>query len=329
MNLTDPNSDSRPEDAPDEPAAAEPSWAPPDPESYAWPAAGDPLVSMEPVTDEWQTVAPVAPRRPALIPHLGHTAVFFLLLIPSLVGAYIISFLIFLTIIRPHTLHAVMAQIAHEVRYAIGIQAIWYLVLWALAAMVFAIWWRKPLTEGIHWNASAAKRWFFQLGLTGVMLGLLVSIAGNFLPMPKAPPILEDLTKSPMGAWMLMIFGISLAPLTEELAFRGFILPSFINTFRWFEQRGSISESAVRSIGVPVSIVLTSIPFALMHAQQVSFSWGPVLLIGVVSIVLCIVRLRNNSVAAGVVVHACYNLTLFMGLLIQTDGFRHLEKLRG
>jgi membrane protease YdiL (CAAX protease family) len=80
---------------------------------------------------------------------------------------------------------------------------------------------------------------------------------------------------------------------------------------------------------VPVSIVLTSIPFALMHAQQVSFSWGPVLLIGVVSVVLCVVRLRNNSVAASVVVHAFYNLTLFTGLLIQTDGFRHLEKLKG
>ena len=33
-------------------------------------------------------------------------------------------------------------------------------------------------------------------------------------------------------------------------------------------------------------------------------------------------------VAAGFLVHACYNLTLFTGLLIQTDGFKHLDKLK-
>jgi membrane protease YdiL (CAAX protease family) len=55
---------------------------------------------------------------------------------------------------------------------------------------------------------------------------------------------------------------------------------------------------------------------------------GAVLLIGCVSVILCIVRLATDSVAAGVVVHACYNLTLFSGLLYQTDWFRHLDKLK-
>jgi membrane protease YdiL (CAAX protease family) len=45
-------------------------------------------------------------------------------------------------------------------------------------------------------------------------------------------------------------------------------------------------------------------------------------------VILCIVRLMTDSVAAGVVVHACYNLTLFSGLLYQTDWFRHLDKLK-
>jgi CAAX protease family protein len=34
-----------------------------------------------------------------------------------------------------------------------------------------------------------------------------------------------------------------------------------------------------------------------------------------------------NSVAAGVIVHAAYNFTLFAGVLYQTGGFRHLDKL--
>lgn len=147
--------------------------------------------------------------------------------------------------------------------------------------------------------------------------------------MPKAPPILKDLTNSTVGAWMLMAFGITLAPLTEELAFRGFLLPSLVNVFRWLERRGSMSEASVRALGIPIAIVLTSIPFAMVHAEQVSGSWGPLLLIGMVSVVLCIVRLATDSVACSFVVHACYNLTLFSGLLVQTDFFRHLDKLKG
>jgi hypothetical protein len=64
-----------------------------------------------------------------------------------------------------------------------------------------------------------------------------------------------------------------------------------------------------------------------MHSPQVSHAWGPLVLIGSVSIVLCVVRLTMNSVAAGVIVHAAYNFTLFAGVLAQTGGFRHLERL--
>ena len=76
-----------------------------------------------------------------------------------------------------------------------------------------------------------------------------------------------------------------------------------------------------------MSILLTSIGFALMHSAQLSHAWGPLLLIGMVSVVLCIVRLVSDSVAAGAVVHAAYNFTLFAAMLVQTGGFRHLEKL--
>lgn len=289
---------------------------------YTWPAGGQPLVAMEPV-------APIPPRKTGLIPNVGHTAVFGLLLIPAAFIAYLVSIFIFLAIIHPHTLRAVMMHVQHQIRFAIAIQVVLYLVLWGLAALVFSLWWQRPFAQGVQWNFPAAGRWFFRLAGTGVLLGLVVALAGNFLPMPKTPPILEDIKESQIGAWMLFLFGISLAPLTEELAFRGFLLPSLINIFRWLERRGSMGEAGVRRVGIPLSIVLTSIPFALMHAQQVSFSWGPILLIGLVSVVLCIVRLRASSVAAGVVVHASYNFMLFAALLIQTDGFRHLSKLKG
>jgi hypothetical protein len=36
-----------------------------------------------------------------------------------------------------------------------------------------------------------------------------------------------------------------------------------------------------------------------------------------------------DSLAASVLVHAAYNLTLFLGILVETGGFRHLDKLSG
>lgn len=293
----------------------------PESAGYLWHPIEPPLAQIE-------LVPPPPPAPPKLIPNIGHVAVFLLLVIPSLIGGYLVAlFALYAT--HPHVrIPVLMGEISRNVMYAICMQAAIYVVLWVLAALVFSLWWNRSFAEGIHWNLSTALHRALLLAGLGVVSGLAITIAGNFLPMPKAPPILEDLTKSPAGAWTLMIFGVTLAPLTEELAFRGFLLPSLVNVFRWLERRGMISAAALRYGGIPFSIVLTSIPFALMHAQQVSDSWGPVLLIGCVSMILCIVRLRTDSVAAGVLVHACYNLTLFSGLLYQTDWFRHLDKLK-
>lgn len=295
--------------------ASVPGNAPP--EGYLWHPLQPPPVPFEP---------PAPPLPPKLIPSLGHTILFFVLLVPTFVAGFVLTFLILLLLLHPVSPGALVHQM-NEVRYAIPMQAVAYGLQWGLSALIFGLLWRMTFREGIHWHAVQAQRWFLRLVLLGAATGLIITLAGNFLPMPKAPPILEDLTKSTSGAWMLMVFGITLAPLTEELAFRGFLLPGLVNVFRWLERRGLVSEATVRSIGVPIAVILTSIPFAMLHAQQVSDSWGPLLLIGMVSVVLCIVRLAANSLAASVVVHAAYNFTLFAALLAQTDGFRHLEKL--
>jgi membrane protease YdiL (CAAX protease family) len=126
---------------------------------------------------------------------------------------------------------------------------------------------------------------------------------------------------------MMLFFGVSIAPFMEELAFRGFLLPGLVHAFQWLMRQQVLSPQAFSWITLPLSVVLTTVPFALLHAEQVSSAWGPLLLIGLVSIALCAVRLRLRSLAASTVVHAAYNLTLFAGILLQTDGFQHLERL--
>jgi membrane protease YdiL (CAAX protease family) len=76
-----------------------------------------------------------------------------------------------------------------------------------------------------------------------------------------------------------------------------------------------------------VGSVLTSIPFALLHVDQQGHALGPFLLLILVSLILCMVRLKTRSLAASTLVHACYNFILFSVEFIATGGFRHFDKM--
>jgi hypothetical protein len=76
-----------------------------------------------------------------------------------------------------------------------------------------------------------------------------------------------------------------------------------------------------------VGSLLTSLPFAAMHAEQIAHSFGPLVLLYCVSLVLCFVRLATRSLAASTLVHASYNFLLFFFMLVGTGGFKHLDKM--
>ncbi|ACO32397.1 MAG TPA: CPBP family intramembrane metalloprotease [Acidobacterium sp.] len=279
-------------------------------------------------------IAP-APKLPPLRPNLLHTLLFFfiafvMLLLGQLIAAVVYQLLTLGT--QAHlSLSAAYQITASDPRLSIPTQAAIYGALVMLAVIVFSGLWLSPFWETLEWRASRARRFFFPLLLVGLLTGVAIGALGNSLPMPmpKNPPILHEMSTSTLGAWFLLVFGITAAPMTEELAFRGFLLPSLLNIFKWLERRGVSNAQVTRWIGIPVSILLTTIPFTLLHAEQVSDSWGPLVLIGVVSVVLCVVRLSMKSVACGAVVHAAYNFTLFAGVVYQTSGFQHLNKLMG
>jgi len=160
----------------------------------------------------------------------------------------------------------------------------------------------------------AALQWNWPQNITpylggGVVLSLSLQLLAHVLPMPKNLPI-DTFFRTPAEAWALTIFGITLAPLMEELFFRGFLYPVL-----------------ARGVGLTAAIFVTGFAFALLHGSQLMFSWGPVLVIFLVGTVLTMVRAYKNSVAASVLVHVAYNGTLSVLMFVGTDGFRHLEKL--
>jgi membrane protease YdiL (CAAX protease family) len=94
----------------------------------------------------------------------------------------------------------------------------------------------------------------------------------------------------------------------EELFFRGFLYPVL-----------------ARRTGIPTAVLFTAVPFGLMHYLQYR-SWGAVLIITLVGVVLTLVRVATKSVAASFLVHVGYNGTLMTLAAVATDGFRHMDK---
>jgi uncharacterized protein len=157
----------------------------------------------------------------------------------------------------------------------------------------------------IRWNwPHAGWRWL----TLGVLLLLSINVVAHFLPMPKSTPFDQFFAK-PRDAYVISLFAVTLGPLMEELFFRGLLYPVL-----------------ARRLGVVAGVLLTALPFGLMHMFQYGYAWGVVLLIFLMGVACTVVRAVTGSVAASFLVHVGYNATEMFLLMLTTDGFRHMEK---
>jgi hypothetical protein len=269
---------------------------------------------------------------PTRIPHLGHLA----LLIALATIGLMCSTVLVLAGVHFHLFGvASLDQAKIDVHYTLGSTVTLYLVTFAAALFVFPLVWHTSFFAGIQWNWPEARRLRWRLFVVGCICFLLAMLDEVLLPGPSNAPI-DEMFRSPGAAWMMLAFGVTLAPFFEEIAFRGFLLPALATAWDWAIEQGTgkparpLDENGHPQWSVfamAVASVFTSLPFAALHADQQGHALGPFLLLVAVSLVLCAVRLRTRSVAASVLVHASYNLLLFSLMLLGTGGFRHLDKM--
>jgi membrane protease YdiL (CAAX protease family) len=203
--------------------------------------------------------------------------------------------------------HTALGEIARVPLVSVAGQSVAYLLILAYMYVLVTRERRRPdFLAAIHWNWPSNVAVYV---VAGFALSLGLQVLAHFLPIPKELPI-DNFFRTPAEAWALSILSVTLAPLMEELFFRGFLYPVL-----------------ARRLGLPIAVFVTALGFALLHVAQLGRAWGPVLVIFLVGIVLTIVRAKTNSVAAGVLIHMAYNGTITVAMFAATDGFRHLEKL--
>ena len=183
-----------------------------------------------------------------------------------------------------------------------------------LAYVVIVIFMHRVATRrGQKFLPSTRWSWPQSSWVGYAVLGAIVAISGQMLsallPIPKSLPI-DQFFRSRSDAYLMAAFGVTVAPFVEEMFFRGFLYPVL-----------------ARRVGMFLGVVLTAAPFALVHASQLGEAWGPVLVLFIVGLVLTGVRAATKSVAASMLVHIGYNLTLFTMLFFASDHFRHLERI--
>lgn len=150
----------------------------------------------------------------------------------------------------------------------------------------------QSFLEAIHWYRNYNFSNGFLIAL-GAMLAISVLVVSSFFP-PDTPPPIERLLSSTSAMWVFAIFGIGIAPLFEEIIFRGFLF-KVLSDMR----------------GVAVAVPVTAFLFALLHVPQLWGSWAGVALVFLVGYILSLMRERSNSLIPSLIIHTSYNGMLF------------------
>jgi CAAX protease family protein len=186
---------------------------------------------------------------------------------------------------------------AGEAATTLAFQSFMYVFLLGALYLLISFRYRRPFWSSIGWTFPIPDA--PRLLALGTALAIGLSTLGVLLHAPLVHSPIEDMITSRASLAVVMVFGVFLAPIFEEMLFRGFLLPLL-----------------ARSLGPWIGILLTTLPFALLHGPQNAWAWQQVVLIGVAGAVFGYVRYRTGSTSASFLLHAAYNATGFLGFMI-------------
>jgi len=178
----------------------------------------------------------------------------------------------------------------------VAFQVLLYLLLTMVLYFLIASRYRRPFWRSLGWIFEFRGAWLCIL--LGPLLALGIGLLSATLRAPGDPSI-KNLITDRTSTIAIVFFGSFAGPIFEEMVFRGFLQPLL-----------------ARSLGAWLAILVTDIPFALLHGPGFGWAWQSVGLIGLAGLVLGFVRYRTGSTVASSLVHIGYNATFFVGFLM-------------
>ncbi len=211
----------------------------------------------------------------------------------------------------PHTgwerlLNQVIERNQYNAFFAVPVQVTYYLLLLLL---LYAVVRRRGLPFG---PTLALRRLTpapaLLILITGFTLALVIQMA-NFLHPPEKDLAIERLMSTQAAAELVIVAGVLVAPLVEELLFRGYIYTLLEGLW-----------------GTNLAVVTSGLLFGALHFPQLWPAYFQMALLCVVGLIFSLTRARTGSTTASICLHFAYNGTISL-LFLLSPGYHALPAL--
>ncbi len=257
--------------------------APPEPPGdQAPPPPGEPAAA--PVSEpEWS--------EPELVPFWGYGDLFLF------VGLAVPALLLGIGVVQG-TLWLFNIHFAARAAEPLAAQFVGYIFIFGILMLILRLQYKRPFWRSLGWiGFNTPVLWVI---LSGLASALTVAMIGALLGAPNTPNAVTDLMSDRASLLILTVFGVTLGPVCEELAFRGFLQPLL-----------------VRSLGAALGIILAAIPFGLLHYQEYGNSWRHAVIVAAAGAAFGCMRHFTGSTRAAAIMHSAYNALFFAAVLAQ------------
>jgi len=175
-----------------------------------------------------------------------------------------------------------------------------YALLYSALAFLFHFEYERPFWLSLGWQRPRLP--LPTILMLGSIVAFSIGILGALLHTPDVPTPMKDLLSDRASLLTVAILGVTLGPMSEELAFRGLMQPLFI-----------------RTLGVVPGIFLSGLGFGLLHLPQYGYTWQHGVLITLAGASFGWMRWVSRSTLGSTLMHCAYNLTLFLGIFAIGD----------
>jgi uncharacterized protein len=180
-----------------------------------------------------------------------------------------------------------------------------YAVLFGSLHVMFRLRYDRPFWRSLGWTPTRMPvMWVI---LCGMITAVLVALASSLIHTPTGDNPMTQLLETRADVLVMGMLGITLGPLCEELAFRGFLQPLL-----------------VRSLGAVPGIALAALAFGLLHFQEYGNSWRHALIIAMAGAAFGWMRHATGSTKAAAIMHAAYNSLFFIALMTEKRILPHV-----